>query len=339
MTPIVRLQRGALLSRALVVIIASNVLWAPLAAEAQQAGRVYKLAILNQGAAPAPNAPNPVLATLRDRGFITGQNLVIDAVHADWHPERLSDLVAALVQRKPDAILVYVCGAPLDAARRATPTIPIVVATCNDDLVSSAVIRSLAHPGGNITGLSKLTPELGVKRLELLKEMLPKASQVAVVWNPDYSDFAADWRELRAAAKALGVTLQPIEFRRADDFDDAFSRMAKQRPDAFIMFSDIVSWGFRTRLVAAAAKSRVPGMYAFREIPDAGGLMSYGPNIVEMLRAAGGYIAQIFNGARPGDLPVQQATKFELVINLKTAKALGVTIPPSILLRADQVIE
>src|SRR5262245_31981403 len=339
MTSIGLLQRGALLSRVLIVIIATGFLCAPPATEAQQTGRVYRLGILNHGIAPQPYATNPTLATLTDRGFIAGQNLVVDAVHADWRPERLPDLAAALVQRKPDAILVYICGAPLDAARRATTTIPIVVAVCNDDLVSSGVIQSLAHPGGNITGQSKLTPELSVKRLELLKEMIPKASQVAVLWNPDYSDFAADWRELRAAAKALSVTLQPIEFRQAVDFDDAFWRMAKQRPDAFIMFSDVVSYGFSAKLVLAAAASRVPGMYAFREIPDAGGLMSYGPNITEMLRAAAGYIAQIFNGARPADLPVQQPTKFELVINLKTAKALGLTIPQSLLLRADQVIQ
>ena len=221
----------------------------------------------------------------------------------------------------------------------ATATIPIVVAACNDDLVSSGVIASLARPGGNITGLSKLTPELGVKRLEMLKEAAPKASRVAVLWNPDYSDFAADWRELRAAARALSVTLHPIEFRRADDFGDAFSRMVKEHPDAFVMFSDIVGYGFRTRLVAAAAQSRVPGMYAFREIPGAGGLMSYGPNIVDMLRGSAGYVAQIFGGARPGDLPVQQAAKFELVINLKAARALGLAIPSSLLLRAHRVIE
>jgi len=329
--------------RLLIGLVLGVLLAVPLAAEAQQAGTVFRIGILNTGVPSRPaklGSPlKELLEALAERGYVEGRNLILEWRGADWKPERLPDLAAELVRLKVDVIFVAVCGAPLNAARHATRTIPIVVGTCNDDLVSSGVIASLARPGGNVTGLSKLTPELAAKRLGLLKEAFPKSSRVAVLWNPDYSDFQADWRELQAAARTLRVTLQPVEVRRADEFDDAFSRMLQERADAFIMFSDIVGYFFRTSLVAAAAKSRLPGIYAFREAPDAGGLMSYGPNIVDMFRRAAVYIDKIFRGARPADLPVEQPTKFELVINMKTAKALGLTIPPAVLVRADQVIE
>jgi putative ABC transport system substrate-binding protein len=220
------------------------------------------------------------------------------------------------------------------------------VAACNDDLVATGLISSLAQPGGNITGLSELTPELGAKRLQLLKEAVPKARRVAVLWNPAYSErfgpsfrfWSSDWVEMRAAAQVLGIALQSVEIRGPDDFDTAFSAMAKERADALIAFSDPVIVLHQRRIADLAAKRRLPGMYASREVVDVGGLMFYGPSSTDLFRRAAVYVGKILKGAKPADLPMEQPTKFELVINLKTAKALGLTIPQSLLARADGVI-
>jgi putative ABC transport system substrate-binding protein len=251
----------------------------------------------------------------------------------------LEAFAAELVRPKVDLIYLYSCGRRLHVARQATSTIPIVVGACNDDLVASGIIKSLARPGGNITGISKLTPELTAKRLELLKEVLPKASRVAVLWNPDYSDFASDWRALQDAAQALGVTLQSVEARGDKGMDQAFEAMRKERPDALITFSDPLAFNGAKKVAELSALHRLPAMYAFREVPDAEGLMAYGPNLVELWRRSAAYVDRILRGAAPSTLPMEQATKFELVVNLKTAKALGLTIPPSRLARADQAIE
>ena len=255
------------------------------------------------------------------------------------NPQRFVDLYAELARLPVDVLLVGVCGAPLDAARKASQTIPIVVATCNDDMVETGVIKSMAHPGGNVTGLSKLTPELAPKRLSLLKQTLPSITRVGVLWNPGYSAFTADWRELREAARRTGVTLVQFEFRRADELEAAFAAIRRERPDALITFSDVVVYNFAERVAKLAAEAQIPALFAFREVPDAGGLMSYGPNIKDMWRRSADYVVKILNGAKPADMPVEQPSRLELVINLKQAKALGITVPRAVLLQADYIIE
>ena len=323
--------------------LSAGILASPLAAEAQQPAKVPRIGFL--GTFPTNRHDEALRQGLHEFGYVEGQNIAIERRYSEGRTERLPDLATTLVRLKVDVIVVDACGAPLNAASQATSTIPIVVAACNDDLVATGLISSLARPGGNITGLSELTPELGAKRLELLKEVAPKVRRVAVLWNPAYSErssvnfrfWSADWVEVRAAGQVLGMTLQSVEIRGAD-FDSAFSAMTRDRADALIAFSDplIVSRG--RRVADLAAKSRLPAVYPSREVVDAGGLMSYGPSTSDMFRRAAGYVGKILKGAKPADLPMEQPTKFELVINLKTAKALGLAIPQSLLLRADEVI-
>jgi putative ABC transport system substrate-binding protein len=236
-------------------------------------------------------------------------------------------------------MVVPVCGAVLDAAKGATHTIPIVVQSCSDDMVATGVVASLARPGGNITGLSKITPQLAAKQLGLLKEMLPNLSRVAVLWDPGYSDFAADLRELRAAAAQVRVTLQPVAAHGRDELTAAFATMIKEHTEAVITFSDATTYNYPGHLTELARKSRLPMISPFREVTEAGGLLSYGPNILDLWRRSATYVDKILRGATAADLPVQQPTKFELVINMKTAKALGLTVPQAVLLRADEVIQ
>jgi putative ABC transport system substrate-binding protein len=318
----------------------------PLAAEAQR-GKVSRIGFLG-GGSPSGYAAHvaELRLGLRDYGYVEGKNVTLEFRWAEGRHDRIPELAADFVRLKVDVIVVDACGAPLNAASQATTTIPIVVAACNDDLVATGRIASLARPGGNITGLSELTPELGAKRLELLKEAVPKVRRVAVLWNPAYSErfstnfrfWTSDWSEMRAAAQVLGMTLQSVEIRGPDDFDTAFSAMTRERADALIAFSDPLVVFRGRRIADLAAKSRLPAVYASREVVDAGGLMSYGPSISDMFRRTAGYVGKILKGAKPANLPMEQPTKFELVINLKTAKALGLTIPQSLLLRADEVI-
>ncbi|HEU4367686.1 MAG TPA: ABC transporter substrate-binding protein, partial [Methylomirabilota bacterium] len=206
-------------------------------------------------------------------------------------------------------------------------------------LLRSGIVASLARPGGNITGISKLAPQLAQKRLELLKEVVPKASRVAVLWNPSFAEFVTDWEELQAAARQLDVRLQSVEFRTPDDFGRAFASMTKNHAEAVTMFSDPAIFFSPGRVVSLAAKNRLPAIYPFKEGPEAGGLISYGADILDLVRRSAHHVARILGGAKPADLPIEQPTKFELVINLRTAKELGLTIPQSLLLRAGQVIE
>jgi len=217
-------------------------------------------------------------------------------------------------------------------------SIPIVFGL-HGDPVGTGHVASLAKPGGNITGLATMAPELSGKRLELLKEAFPRIIRVAVLWNSANRAKAEDWRETQGAAHALGVTLQSREVRGPDDFPSVFASMTTQRPDALVTLDDPLLLNSRTSIVAFATKERLPVIYPQRDYTDAGGLMSYGPSISDLFRRAASYVDKILKGAKPGDLPIEQPTNFELVINLKTAKALGLTIPPSLLLRADQVIE
>jgi len=322
-----------------------NVVAAPLAAEAQRS-EVPRIGILSSYAKPDPHV-EALKRGIRVLGWVEGENVVLENRYANGQFERLPALAADLVRVKVDVIVVDACGAPLNAASQATSAIPIVVAACNDDLVATGLISSLARPGGNLTGLSELTPELGAKRLELLKEVAPRARRVAVLWNPAYSErfsanfrfWSSDWKEMRAAAQVLSMTLQSVEIRGPDDLAAAFSAMARERAEALTTFSDRLIVLHRERIADLAAKNRLPAVYASREIVDAGGLMSYGSSPADMFQRAAVYVDKILKGAKPADLPVEQPTKFTFVINLKTAKALGLTISQSLLIRADDAIQ
>ena len=313
-------------------------------AMAAQGARVPRIGYVMPTAATwAEAALSPTLqgflSGMRDHGYIEGRDYVVETRSARGNPDRFTDLTADLVRSNVDVLLVPVCGAPLNAARKATKTIPIVVATCNDDMVETGIVASLRRPGGNITGLSKLTPELAPKRLSLLKQTVPSISRVAVLWNPGYSDFKADWRELDAAAGHMGVTLHSFEFRRADELETAFEAIRRAHVDALITFSDLLTYVHAARVAQLTASARLPAMYAFREIPDAGGLMSYGPNIPDMWRQSADYVVRILRGAKPADMAIERPAKFELVINLKTAKALGLTMPQPLLIQANDLIQ
>ena len=279
------------------------------------------------------------LQGMKDQGLVHGGDFVIEFRGTGGDPARRAPLAQELVRLPVDIFLVGVCGKELDLIRSLTATIPIVVMTCNEDMVESGLVKSLSHPGGNVTGQSKFAPLLAAKRLELLGEVLPTARRVAVLWNPDYSAFTQDWRELRVAATKLGFTREPVEFRRASELDAAFAAIERLRPDALMTFSDASTYISSKQLAERAVTARLPSVFAFREIPDAGGLMSYGPSITGMARQVASYVARILRGAAPGDLPIEMPTRFEMVINQKAAKALGIKIPPTVLLRADEVIE
>jgi putative ABC transport system substrate-binding protein len=317
----------------------------PLTAEAQQPAKISRIGYL--GTLPTSRHEEALRQGLHESGYVEGQNIALERRYSEGKAERLPDLAMQLVRLKVNLIVVEACGAPLNAASQATSTIPIVVAACNDDLVATGLISSLARPGANITGLSELSPELGAKRLELLKEAVPWVTRVAVLWNPVYWErfspnfrfWSSDWREMRAATQLLGMTLHSVEIRGPDDLDAAFSTMTRDRADGLVALSDPLIVLHRGRIAGLAAKSRLPAVYASREIVDAGGLMAYGPSTVDLFRRAAAYVGKILRGARPGDLPMEQPTKLELIINLKTAQALGVTIPQSLLVRADQVIQ
>jgi putative tryptophan/tyrosine transport system substrate-binding protein len=326
-----------------VAALLSTLIIAEPAANAQQVGKIPRIGLIWASTPIATWQTSPVsrgfLKGLHDHGYEPGRDIIIEFRSAEGHWERLPQIAHELVGLKVDVLVPAVCGAPLNAARAATNTIPIVVAACNDDLVETGIVASLARPGGNVTGLTKLSPELASKRLELLKEMVPWVSRVAVLWDPDYSDVTADWRELRTTASAKNVTLQPVEVRDRADLDRAFATMVQERAEALITFSDTMTYNNSARVAELALRNKLPLMSPFREIPDAGGLMSYGPSIPDLFRRAASYVDKILKGAKPADLPVEQPTKFEFLINLKTAKALGLEIPPMLLTRADEVIE
>jgi putative ABC transport system substrate-binding protein len=313
---------------------------APLAAEAQQAAKVARIGYLALTLAASPHAPEAFRQGLRDLGYVEGRNLVIAYRDAEGKLERLPALAAELVALKVDVILAPTTP-PALAAKQATRTLPIVFATVADP-VTSGLVTSLARPGANVTGLSNLTPELVGKCLELLTRAVPGVSRVAALWQPGGHGERTEkdmLKEADVAARALGVRLQFVEARGPADFDRAFSDMTRARAGALTVLASARFYSERRRLADLAAKHRLPAVYSLREFVDAGGLMAYGPNIADSYRRAATYVDKILKGAKPGDLPVEQPTKFELVINLKTAKALGLTIPQSLLGRADEVIQ
>src|SRR5882724_7487037 len=309
-------------------------LFSPSAADAQQAAKVARVGYLAFNRAASPHLTEAFRQGLRDLGYVEGRNVVIEYRDAEGKPERLPALAAELVALKVDVILA--AGEPHAlAAKQATKTIPIVF-TVAADPVASGLVTSLARPGGNVTGLSSVGPDLVGKRLEQLKQAVPGVSRVAVLWQPGAADERTEKDLLKGAevaARALGVRLQFVEARGPADIDRAFSDMTRARAGALNVLGSAMFFNERRRLVDLAAKHRLPAVYTSRESVDAGGLMAYGANFADLFRRAATYVDKILKGAKPGDLPVEQPTKFELVINLKTAKALGLTIPPSLLQR------
>jgi putative ABC transport system substrate-binding protein len=315
--------------------------YVPFAAEAQQAAKVARIGYLVTNLAANPHLPEAFRQGLRDLGYVEGRNVVIEYRDAEGKPERIPALAAELVALKVDVIVTG--GGTLAAltAMQATKTIPIVFAGVGDP-VGSGLVTSLARPGGNVTGLSNLGPELVGKRLELLKQAVPGVSRVAVLWRPGALGERTDQDMLKGedvAARALGVRLQFVEARGPDEFAKAFSDMTSARAGALTVLPSALFLREHRRLVDLAAENRLPAVYTQREFVDAGGLMSYGANQRDLFRRAATYVDKILKGAKPGDLPVELPTKFELAINLKTAKAMGITIPQKVLLRADSVVE
>jgi putative ABC transport system substrate-binding protein len=324
--------------RAFIGTLAGGLLAAPLAAEAQSAGKVYRIGVL-ESTSPALNAANLAAfqQELRELGYVERQNYAIEYRSADGRLERFPDLAAELVRLKVDLIVTRGTTGAL-AAKNATRTIPIVMATSGDP-VAAGLVASLARPGGNVTGLSSINAELVGKRLGFLKEAIPGLARIAVVLNLSNPRLVTQRKQIEVAARSLGFQPQFLDVRTPEDLGRAFDIAVKQRADAVHVGLDFLAQSNLGRIVDLAAKHRLPAIYSTRDFVDAGGLMAYGVSRLEMYRRAASYIDKIFKGARPGDLPVEQPTKFEFVINLKSAKAPGLTIPPSLLQRADQVIE
>ena len=311
---------------------------APLAAEAQQAARITRIGFLTAARLSSIAARTEAFREgLRDLGYVEGQNIVIEWRSADETLNRLSALAAELVDLKV-AVIVAADNASTAAAKEVTKTVPIVMATSADP-VGIGLVASLARPGGNVTGLTSLSIELWGKQVGLLKELVPTLSRVAVLSGPTNPANTRAVREVETAARRLGLQVQPVEIREAKQPDDAFSAMIKKRADALLVLTDAGLETQRTQIADLATRNRLPTIFARRENVEAGGLLSYGSSLSDQFRYAATFVDKILKGAKPADLPVEQATKFELVINLKTAKALRITIPQSLLLRADEVIQ
>jgi putative ABC transport system substrate-binding protein len=307
-------------------------------ANAQPATRVHRIGVLSPGA-PVTSSQLDAAFTqgLREHGYVEGQNVVVERRFAEGRAERISELAAELLRLKVE-VIVTSTDLGIAGVKRQTQTIPIVMANSTDP-VATGFVASLARPGGNVTGLTGNSPELSAKRLGLLKEVVPGLSRVAIMWNPDDRGAVLDYKEAERAARSLRLQLQSVEVGRADDFDRAFSALTTGRAEALIVVGSALAFTNRGQIVSLAQKNRLPAMYGQRAYVDAGGLIAYGPDLADAWRRAAGYVDKILKGAKPADLPVEQPTKFELVINMKAAKALGQTIPQSLLLRADEVIE
>jgi putative ABC transport system substrate-binding protein len=306
-------------------------------ADAQPTGKVYRLGFLSSGSAAAQASLVEALqAGLRERGWVEGQNIRIEYRFAENRFDRLPDLAAELMRLEVDLIVAAPAAAAV-AARKATSTIPIVMASATDP-VGLGLIASYARPGGNVTGLTSSSEDIYGKRLQLLKEVIPDARRFAILSNPASATQSMSVTNLKTAARALGVSLQLLEARAPEDFDVAFAAMAKERAEALVVVADPLFGTHAARLAKLVAKHRLPSIYATRGEFDPGGLMFYGSSVAQQVRQSAVYVDKILKGAKPGDLAVEQPTKIEFVINMRTAKALGITIPQSLLLRADQVL-
>jgi putative ABC transport system substrate-binding protein len=312
---------------------------APAVSFAQQPAGMVRIGFLfaasSQGAEPQLQAFRD---GLRELGYVEGKNLLLEVRYGDGKLERLPALASELVALKVD-VIVAASSPSIAAARKATQTIPIVMPLSSDP-VGDGLVASLAHPGGNITGLSMMSAELGEKRIQLLKEIFPTTSHAMdVLWNPDYVGMRARFEQAKAAAPAVGLTVRSVEVRDTRELDAAFEAIIREHPQALLLLVDPFTRSQRLRIVEFAAEQRLPAIYESSDFVDVGGLISYGPNIPDQFRRAATYVDRILRGAKPADLPIEQPTKFELVINMKAAKALGIKFPSSILLRADRVIE
>ena len=307
-------------------------------ANAQQASKVWRIGYLSPVSSSRDSTRREgFLRGLREHGYIREQNLVIEYRFADGNVDRQNELAAELVRLNVDVILAGGGSPTARAAKNATHTTPVVMTNAADP-VADGLVASLARPGSNITGLTAVTPDLSAKRLEILKETVPNILRVAALWNPAVHERATDLKEAEAAAGAFDIQLQSLEVRDANDFECAFEAATKERAQALIVLPDPLTNTHQARIVDLALKKRLPTMFSQRPPVDAGGLMSYSPNYEALFRRAATYVDRILKGAKPADLPVEQPTKFELVINLKTAKRIGLTIPPNVLARADRVI-
>jgi putative ABC transport system substrate-binding protein len=318
-----------------IVICALGILIAPRAVEAQQAEKVWRIGYL----AGSPRVPqiDAFVQGLRELGYVEGHNLVLDIKLAPGRLERLPDLAAELVRGKPDVIVAAANVGGL-AAKRATSTIPIVVVASHDG-VHVGLFASLARPGGNLTGVESLAPDLEIQRLAFLKQAVPRLSHLAVLYNSTDPGGPAHVDITQATAQALGVHVRLVEVRSAAEFDAAFMAILGDRPDGVLIVTDPLVFAHRERIAQFTMQHKLPAIYEFKTFAELGGLMSYGPNMPALWRRAAYYADRILKGAKPADLPVEQPMKFELVINLKTAQALGLTIPPSLLFQADEVIQ
>jgi len=304
---------------------------APMLAQAQRATKPYRIGVLGAG------SPNVLQQSLNDLGYVEGRDVVLEFRSPEGRSERLDALASDLVRLKVDVIVAPNPSAVL-SAKRATATIPIVMMHTPDP-VQLGLVASLARPGGNITGVTTLSADLSIKQLQLLKEAIPRVSRVALLWNPDNPWHPVTVKALQAGGGSAGLQLQVLEVRASDAFDNAFHAMTTERAQAVLVLADPMTYFHRRRLADLAIKHKLPMMGGLPDYAEAGALMSYWADTAEVYRRAASYIDRILKGARPGDLPIEQPTKFEFVLNLKTAKTLGVTIPQSVLLRADRVIE
>lgn len=323
----------------LTVLVVLSILAAPLSVSAQQAPKVVTIGWLNPS---TPAATAHLLEAfqqgLRELGHTEGRTFVLERRYAEGRVEQLPELARELVRRKVD-VIVTATDIAISAVKQQTRTIPIVMANSTDPL-GTGLIASLARPGGNVTGLTSISPQLSGKRLELLKDVFPKLSRVAFLWNPEIRGAVLDYQQTEGAARSLGLQLQSVEATRVEHLDSAFSAIKEQRAQALIVASpNPITFVNRARIVSFVQNNRLASVYASSEYVDAGGLVAYGPNNLDLFRRAATFVAKILNGAKPADLPVEQPAKFELVINLKAAKALGLAIPQAVLHRADRVIE
>jgi putative tryptophan/tyrosine transport system substrate-binding protein len=319
--------------RAFLTAFAGTAAW-PLVAHAQQSGKIWRIGFI---AHRYEKFYDHLFQGLRELGYTEGQNLIVERRYAEGHAERFQDFAAEMVRLKVDAVIVVTTPAAF-AVRNATTTIPIIHLAAIDP-VGTGLIASLAHPGGNITGLAVLNAETSAKRLELLREVVPALSRGAVLWNAANPANALAWKETEGAGRALGVALQSVEVRDIKDFEGAFAAIAEQHADILLVLQDALTLDYRKEIIGFTLKERLPSMFVGKEFVEEGGLMSYGDRLPERYRRAADIVDRVLKGTKPADIPVEQPTTFELVVNLKTAKAIGLALPPTFLARADQVIE
>ena len=331
-----RLSRRAFVSSLAALAASPAMVFKPQSAYAQQPTAPRRIGVLLVALSPESKEVQAFRQGLRDAGYAEGRDVVIEWRPAYGDYARIPGLVADLVQRKVDVIVVSSTVAA-QAVKSATSTIPIVMSTVGDP-VGSGLVASLARPGGNVTGLSQLLAELTAKRLQLLKEAIPRLTRVAVLWNPDTPFHAKAIEDLKAAAPSLSIELKFVGVRTPEEIGPAFSAVSRARAQALYVLDAPLFYVHRMTLAKLASKARLPAIYSDRRFTDEGGLMSYGANYADLMRRAAGYVDKILKGAKPGDLPIEQPTKFEFVVDLKTAKAIGITIPQSILLQADELI-